>query len=84
MHNCASCCRVLKSTILGKRNWAHHEQADLLLKRAALSRPSGEWNDDDFDVLADGVIVGRILNGTRRRTGHVKPFFAQLADGDAS
>ena len=19
------------------------------------SRPSGEWNDDDFDVLADGV-----------------------------
>jgi hypothetical protein len=21
----------------------------LLLKRAALSRPSGEWNEDDFD-----------------------------------
>jgi hypothetical protein len=33
----------------------------LLLKRASLSRPSGEWNDDDFDVLADGVVVGRIL-----------------------
>jgi hypothetical protein len=31
----------------------------LLLKRAALSRPSGEWNDDDFDVLADGEAVGR-------------------------
>jgi len=28
---------------------------------AARSRPSGEWNDDDFDVLADGAVVGRIL-----------------------
>jgi hypothetical protein len=33
----------------------------LLLKRAALSRPSGHWNDDDYDVLADGEVVGRIL-----------------------
>jgi hypothetical protein len=32
----------------------------LLLKRAALSRPSGQWNDDDFDVLANGEVVGRI------------------------
>jgi hypothetical protein len=23
----------------------------LTLKRASTSRPSGEWNDDDFDVL---------------------------------
>jgi hypothetical protein len=23
----------------------------LILKRASASRPSGEWNDDDFDVL---------------------------------
>jgi hypothetical protein len=28
--------------------------------RAAASRTSGEWNDDDFDVLTDGVVVGRI------------------------
>jgi hypothetical protein len=33
----------------------------LVLKRASASRPSGEWNDDDFDVLADGVAVGRIM-----------------------
>jgi hypothetical protein len=33
----------------------------LILKRAAASRPSGQWNDDDFDVLADGAVVGRIL-----------------------
>jgi hypothetical protein len=32
----------------------------LLLKRAAVSRPSGQWNDGDFDVLANGEIVGRI------------------------
>jgi hypothetical protein len=30
----------------------------LILKRASASRPSGEWADDDFEVLADGV-VGR-------------------------
>jgi hypothetical protein len=33
----------------------------LTLKRASTSRPSGEWNDDDFDVLAEGVVVGRIM-----------------------
>jgi hypothetical protein len=33
----------------------------LILKRASASRPSGEWNDQDFDVLADGVVVGRIF-----------------------
>jgi hypothetical protein len=24
------------------------------LKRASVSRPSGQWSDNDFDVLADG------------------------------
>jgi hypothetical protein len=33
----------------------------LILKGASASRPSGEWNDDDFDVLCDGVVVGRIM-----------------------
>jgi len=33
----------------------------LLLKRASVSRPSGEWNDDDYDVVADGDVVGRIF-----------------------
>ena len=33
----------------------------LVLKRASGSRSSGEWKDDDFDVLADGAVVGRIL-----------------------
>ena len=37
------------------------EKDYLVLKRASASRPSGEWSDDDYDVLAEGVIVGRIM-----------------------
>jgi hypothetical protein len=33
----------------------------LMLKRASSSRSSGEWSDDDYDVLADGMVVGRIM-----------------------
>jgi hypothetical protein len=29
----------------------------LLLKRASASRPSGQWNDDDFDVLANNHLT---------------------------
>jgi hypothetical protein len=36
--------------------------AQLILKRASVSRPSGEWNDDDYDVLCNGAVVGRIFN----------------------
>jgi hypothetical protein len=32
----------------------------LILKRASASRSSSEWRDDDYDLLADGAIVGRI------------------------
>ena len=38
------------------------EKDYLTLKRAPTSRPSSEWEDDDYDVLADGEIVGRIYN----------------------
>jgi hypothetical protein len=38
---------------------------DVDLKRASASRPPGQWNDDDFDVLADCAVVGRIINVTR-------------------
>jgi hypothetical protein len=39
----------------------------LILKRASASRSSGEWSDDDYDydVLADGKVVGRIFRYTR-------------------
>jgi hypothetical protein len=32
----------------------------LTLKRARTSRPDGQWSDEDYDVLADGKVVGRI------------------------
>ena len=44
-----------------------------ILKRAATSRLSGEWNDDDYEVLADGIAVGRIM----------KTAAAPLASGEA-
>ena len=33
----------------------------LILRRALAFRPSGEWNDDYYDVLCNGVVVGRIM-----------------------
>jgi len=33
----------------------------LILKRASASRSSGQWRDDDFDVLENSKIVGRIF-----------------------
>jgi len=33
----------------------------LVLKRASACCPSGEWNDDDFDVLAGGAVVARVM-----------------------
>ena len=41
----------------------------LVLKRASASRPSGEWNDDDFDVLADGTVVERIFKAAASPAG---------------
>jgi hypothetical protein len=59
----------------------------LILKRASASRPSGEWNDDDFDVLADGGVVGRIFHAAaspwaRRGCGRMPLADARLR-GDA-
>jgi hypothetical protein len=33
----------------------------LILKRGNLSRSSGQWSDDDYDVLENGKVVGRIF-----------------------
>jgi hypothetical protein len=41
----------------------------LTLKRASASRPSGKWNDDDYDVLADGEVVGRIFKANAAPVG---------------
>jgi len=31
--------------------------------------PAGEWSDDDFDVLADGAVVGRIFKSNAAPMG---------------
>jgi hypothetical protein len=51
----------------------------LLLKRAVLSRPSGQWCDDDFDVLANGEVVGRIYKANVAPVG--SPWMWTLAFG---
>src|SRR5262249_48188789 len=51
----------------------------LALKRASISRPSGEWNDDDFDVVCDGVVVGRIMKAAAAPVG--EPWLWTLAFG---
>jgi hypothetical protein len=33
----------------------------LILTRANVSRPSGQWRDDDYDVLENGVVMGGIF-----------------------
>jgi hypothetical protein len=51
----------------------------LTLKRGKFSRPFGEWNDNDFDVLADGVVVGRIMRAAASPEG--SPWMWTLAFG---
>jgi hypothetical protein len=53
--------------------------SSLILKRARASRPSGEWNDDDYDVLADGTVVGRIFKANAAPVG--SPWMWTLAFG---
>ena len=53
----------------------------LTLKRASASRPSGEWNDDDFDVLAGRRVVGRIFQANAASVG--SPWIWTLAFGPA-
>jgi len=41
----------------------------LILQRASASRPSGEWSDDDYDVLCDDAVVGRIMKAAAAPVG---------------
>jgi hypothetical protein len=51
----------------------------LILKHASASRPSGKWSEDDYDVLADGIFVGRIMRAIAALVG--TPWFWTLAYG---
>src|SRR5437868_2027008 len=48
---------------LTDRPWPYYFKA-----RVSFS-PLGDWNDDDFDVLADGVVVGRIFKANAAPLG---------------
>jgi hypothetical protein len=39
----------------------------LILKRASASRSSGQWRDDDYDVLENGVVVDAFPRSRSRR-----------------
>jgi hypothetical protein len=51
----------------------------LMLKRASASRTSGEWREDDYDVVADGIVVGHIMKAAIAREG--TPWMWTLAFG---
>src|SRR3989442_10300763 len=51
----------------------------LVLKRASASRPSGHWYDDDYDVLCEGEVVGRIIKAAAAPVG--QPWLWTLAYG---
>jgi hypothetical protein len=51
----------------------------LILKRASASRSSGDWSDDDYDVLAEGAVVGRIFKVNAAPVG--SPWMWSLAFG---
>jgi hypothetical protein len=38
----------------------------LTLKRASASRSSAEWTDEDYDVMCNGEVVGRIVRDGRQ------------------
>jgi hypothetical protein len=35
--------------------------SQLTLKCAKVSRPSGHWRDDDYEVICKGAVVGRVF-----------------------
>ncbi len=51
----------------------------LVLKRAAASGLSGEWSEDDYDVLCQGAVVGRIMKAVAAPVG--TPWLWTLAYG---
>src|SRR5262249_16088662 len=51
----------------------------LVLKRASASRPSGQWSENDYDVLADGAVVGCIMKVHAAPVG--TPWMWTLASG---
>jgi hypothetical protein len=62
----------------------------LLLKRAALGRPFGKWNDDNYDVLAeeaDASLRGTdwvAIGGIADMPGALRTFLCDAIDPQAT
>jgi hypothetical protein len=61
MHRGAAAIRYGVANLFGSEKDRGVDKDYLILKRASASRPSGQWNEEDFDVLANGEVVGRIF-----------------------
>src|SRR5262249_61505603 len=51
---------ALEVAVQGHRRALSEAAWSLPLKRASASPPVREWSDDDYDVLCEGAVVGRI------------------------
>jgi hypothetical protein len=51
----------------------------LILKRASGSRSSGQWSDEDYDVLAGGIVIGCVMKAAAAPVG--TPWLWTLAFG---
>jgi hypothetical protein len=52
----------------------------LILKRASASRPDGQWSEEDYDVLSDGKLVGRIYEDASASTPHAMRWFWSITE----
>jgi hypothetical protein len=62
-----------RKVCFAKNRHVRRDDQTLILKHASASRQSGKWNDNDFDVLREGVVVGRIFKANAapcRGSGH--------------
>jgi len=53
--------------------------SQLILKHATVNRPCGRWSEDEYDVLAKDIVVGRIMRAIVAPVG--SPWFWTLAYG---
>jgi hypothetical protein len=52
----------------------------LTLKRASASHSSGQWNNEDYDVLTDGKVVGRIYEEASAGTPPELRWFSSITE----
>ena len=79
MHRGGGAFRYGVANLFGSEKDSGVDKDYLILKRATASRPSGQWNEEDYDVLANGEVVGRILKVNAAPVG--SPWMWTLAFG---